>query len=242
MTPSRRRIPASHPRGCGTIRAALHFILSARGRIKRKAYFAGNAMQVLEILKRSIDQVTDIGKRSSASLRRFLRQRRAHTALFRDDGAVPNNPKLPLVYYRSPVRLSDAADPAAVFEDLFESNGWRDSWRDSIYDYTHYHSATHEVLGVARGHARVRFGGRIGKVIELRAGDVAILPAGTGHQRLSASGDLLVVGAYPAGGRYDECRGSHKQHARARASIFRVPLPDKDPVYGAEGPLLDLWR
>jgi uncharacterized protein YjlB len=209
---------------------------------KGKPYLAGDAMQVLETLKRSIEQATDIGKRSSASLRRFLRQRRARTAWFQDDGTIPNNPRLPLVHYRSPVRLSEAADPAAEFEQLFESNGWSDSWRDGIYDYTHYHSATHEVLGVARGHARVRFGGRIGKVIELRAGDVAILPAGTGHQRLSATGDLLVVGAYPAGGHYDECRGSHKQHERARASISQVPLPAKDPVYGAKGPLLDLWR
>jgi uncharacterized protein YjlB len=199
-------------------------------------------MQVLETLKRSIEQVTGLGKWSAASLRRSLRRRRAHTALFRDDGAIPNNPKLPLVYYRSPVRLSDAADPAAVFEQLFESNGWSDSWRDSIYDYAHYHSATHEVLGVARGHARVRFGGRIGKVIELRAGDVAILPAGTGHQRVSGTSDLLVVGAYPPGGHYDECRGSQKQHRRARASISQVPLPAKDPVYGAGGPLLGLWR
>jgi uncharacterized protein YjlB len=85
-------------------------------------------------------------------------------------------------------------------------------------------------------------GGRIGKLIELRAGDVAVLPAGTGHQRVFGSPDLLVVGAYPPGGHYDECRGSHKQRERARASIPQVPLPDKDPVYGAEGPLLDPWR
>jgi uncharacterized protein YjlB len=203
---------------------------------------ARNAVQVLETLKRSIEQVTHLRKRSSGSLRRFLRRRRAHTALFRDDGSIPNNGSLPFVCYRSPVRLRDAADPAAVFEQLFESNGWTDSWRNGIYDYTHYHSATHEVLALARGRARVRFGGRIGKVIELRAGDVAILPAGTGHQRLWGSGDLLVVGAYAAGGHYDECRGSRKQHERARSSIALVPLPAKDPVYGAEGPLLDLWH
>jgi hypothetical protein len=33
-----------------------------------------------------------------------------------DDGVIPNNPKLPFVLYRSPVRLSVKFDPAAVFE------------------------------------------------------------------------------------------------------------------------------
>ena len=83
----------------------------------------------------------------------------------------------------------------------------------------HYHSGTHEVLGIARGHARVRFGGRNGKIVALRAGDVVILPAGTGHQRVSASRDLLVVGAYTAADQYDECKGSPEEHARALQSI-----------------------
>ena len=90
------------------------------------------------------------------------------------------------------------------------------------------------MLGIARGHARVRFGGRKGKIVALRTGDVAILPAGTGHQRISASRDLLVVGAYPPSGRYDECKGSRAEHARALRSIPKVGLPAKDPVYWAD--------
>src|SRR5207247_1410621 len=132
--------------------------------------------------------------------------------------------------------------PAAVLEELFKSNGWVDSWRDGVYDYVHYHSRTHEVLGVARGQARVRFGGNSGKIVALQAGDVAILPAGTGHQRISASKDFLVVGAYPASSTYDECTGSAEDRERALKSIAKVPIPAKDPVYGAQGPLRDLWR
>jgi uncharacterized protein YjlB len=199
-------------------------------------------MYLLETLKKTFEQVTGAGKPSSASLQRFIRRRKAHATTFEDDGAIPNNPRLPFIHYRSPVRLAHAQDPAAVFEQLFEANGWTGSWRNGIYDFLHYHSGTHEVLGIARGHARVRFGGDSGKIVALRAGDVAILPAGTGHQRVSASRDLLVVGAYPSVGEYDECKGSRSEHERAVKSIARVPPPARDPVYGAAGPLLDLWK
>jgi uncharacterized protein YjlB len=67
-----------------------------------------------------------------------------------------------------------------------------------------------------------------------------VLPAGTGHQRLAASKDLLVVG--PASGSYDECRTSAAEHDRALTTIPKVALPRKDPVYGRDGPLMRLWR
>jgi uncharacterized protein YjlB len=88
----------------------------------------------------------------------------------------------------------------------------------------------------------VRFGGNKGEELEVEAGDVAVLPAGTGHQRLSSTPDLLVIGAYPPGGHYDLCRGTSAEHARALATIARVPLPATDPVLGADGPLVRLWQ
>ena len=57
--------------------------------------------------------------------------------------------------YKSVVRLPESLDPAAVFEELFETNRWGDFWRDGIYNYDHYHSRTHEVLGIARGSGKV---------------------------------------------------------------------------------------
>ena len=135
----------------------------------------------------------------------------------------------------------ESLDPAAVFEQLFESNGWGDSWRDGIYNYDHYHSRTHEVLGIARGSGKVQFGGLKGRTIVLKAGDVAILPAGTGHQCLKASDDFLVVGAYPATGTYDECT-SFEDRKKALISVPKTARPRKDPVYGKDGPLLRAWR
>ena len=202
----------------------------------------GKAMYLLETLKKTFETMTGAGRPSHTSLEASVTPRTPHTTMFRDDGVIPNNPKLPFIHYLGVVALPEGGDPAAVFEELFERNGWGNSWRNGIYDYVHYHSGTHEVLGIARGHARVRFGGNSGKVVDLREGDVVILPAGTGHQSLDASKDLLVIGAYPPNGIYDECRGSRQEHERALESIPKVHLPAKDPVYGADGPLMDAWN
>jgi uncharacterized protein YjlB len=160
--------------------------------------------------------------------------------MFKDDGIIPNHARWALVVYRGAVSLPGNLDPAAIMEDLFDENGWSGSWRNGIYDYVHYHSRIHEVLGIARGQGMVRFGGNKGKTVQLKAGDVAILPAGTGHQRLTASSDFLVVGAYPPSGTYDECTKS-EDHERALKTIPKVGRPRKDPVYGSKGPLLSVW-
>jgi uncharacterized protein YjlB len=162
--------------------------------------------------------------------------------LYQDDGAIPNNPTLPFLVYPKAIDLSGRIDPAVVIEETFQTNGWNDNmWRNGVYPFPHYHSMIHEAIGIACGRVRVRFGGRNGREIDLEPGDVAVLPAGTGHQRVSAGGDLLVVGAYPPSGRYNLCRGSRAEHARALKSIPLVPMPESDPVYGADGPLVALW-
>ena len=47
---------------------------------------------------------------------------------------------------------------------------------------------------------------------------------------------------YPPSGEYDECAPLPEHHARALKSIPKVPVPAKDPVYGAGGQLRDLWH
>ena len=162
--------------------------------------------------------------------------------MFADDGSIPNNPRLPFLLYRGAIDLSGTPDPEQVIEKTFARHGWGDMWRNGIYPYVHYHSRIHEALGVARGRAKVRFGGAGGEVLELAGGDVVVLPAGTGHQCLWAGPELCVIGAYPKSGEYDLCRGSKAEHAKAKASIPHVPLPDSDPVHGPDGPLPRLWR
>ena len=162
--------------------------------------------------------------------------------MFKDDGKVPNNPALPALVYKAAVDFG-GSDPARAIENLFARNGWgHGQWRNGIYPFVHYHSQIHEVLGIAAGKARVRFGGQHGEELEVAAGDVAVLPAGTGHQRLASTPDLLVIGAYPPHGQYDLCRGTSAEHARARETIPRVPVPETDPLFGAGGPLTRLWR
>lgn len=161
--------------------------------------------------------------------------------LFRDDGNIPNHPTWPMIVYRGVLRL-DASDPASTAEQLFTQNGWQGTWRNGIFDFHHYHSTAHEVLAICRGRATVRFGGEQGETLTVQAGDVALLPAGTGHKRLSPSGDLLVVGAYPPGQAPDLCRGNPSERPGVLATIPQVALPDTDPVCGSMGPLLQYWK
>src|ERR1700682_376405 len=111
--------------------------------------------------------------------------------VFADDGLVPNNP-MPCLVYKAAVDV-DNAHPEKTIEALFGANGWGAMWRNGVYDYPHYHATVHEALGVARGRARARFGGEHGQGSEIAPGAVAILPAGTGHQCISASRDFCVV-------------------------------------------------
>ncbi|MBZ9942238.1 cupin [Mesorhizobium sp. BR1-1-13] len=198
-------------------------------------------MSILESAKKIVEKMTGWQRPSSDDFDRLVRSPKANTFGFEDDGIIPNHPSWPLIVYRGVAMLPADFDPAAIFEDLFARNGWQGSWRNGIYDYVHYHSRIHEVLGIARGTGKVQFGGKRGRSLTIKAGDVAILPAGTGHECLDASDDFLVVGAYPPDGTYNECSSS-EDHACAVKTVPKVAKPRQDPVYGGDGPLIDLWK
>lgn len=157
-----------------------------------------------------------------------------------DGGGAPNNPSLPLLVYRGALETGPGC--AEACEALFAANGWRGAWRNGIYAQHHYHSTAHEVLGVTAGSVRVRLGGEGGATVELRAGDVVVIPAGVAHKNEGASPDLLVVGAYPVGQSPDMCSPATQERGRTVRNIRAVPLPAGDPVSGKAGPLPQRWR
>jgi uncharacterized protein YjlB len=200
-----------------------------------------DSMPMFEDIKRGAERVTGVRKPAKEELSDLVRAKKPKMLRFKDDGFIPNHPAWPVLIYSAAVRLPLNRDPAAVLEVLFESNDWGDMWRGGIYDFVHYHSRIHEALAVARGKARLQLGGPFGEIVTVKAGDVAVLPAGTGHQCIAASKAFLAVGAYPPSGTYDECKNV-EQRKRAKLTISKVARPDRDPVYGADGPLLKLWR
>lgn len=198
-------------------------------------------MTALETIKTVAEKVTGIGRPKRSDLKSLVRARKAVTLYFEDDGIVPNHPRWPLIVYRGAIVMREGLDPASIIEEVLSRNGWGRSWRNGIYDYVHYHSRVHEVLGVARGAATVEFGGLRGRKLKLKAGDVVVLPAGTGHRRIDASSDFLVVGAYPPSGTYDVCTTSEDRN-HALKTVRRVPRPRRDPLYGARDGLVSLWK
>ena len=130
----------------------------------------------------------------------------------------------------------DAADGADAARALFAAHGWGGSWVDGVFDFHHFHSTSHEALAVVAGAATLELGGPQGEAFDVAAGDVLVLPAGTGHRRATARDGFTVVGAYPAGQEdYDLLRGESAEEVEAaRRRIAALPAPPEDPV-GGEG-------
>ncbi|MGI8909157.1 MAG: cupin domain-containing protein [Rubrobacteraceae bacterium] len=167
--------------------------------------------------------------------------RGVQTHEFEDDGRIPNNPELPLLVY--PGALSGFDDPDATFRGMLKENGWGGAWRDGVFPYHHYHSTSHEVLAVVGGGASLTFGGGSGVTLEVEAGDVVVIPAGVGHKNDGSRDGFSVIGAYPRGQEsWDLRTGEPDERPEILENIRNVPLPEKDPVFGEEGPLLEHWR
>ncbi|MCM3708299.1 MULTISPECIES: cupin domain-containing protein [Cytobacillus] len=159
------------------------------------------------------------------------------TMLLADDGQIPNNQGLPVIIYRAVFK-----EQTDEIETSFNRHQWTGSWTGGVYDYHHYHSNTHEVLGVKAGQATVLIGGDQGERLEISQGDVILLPAGTGHKKIESSPDFKVVGAYPGGTSPNMMRQDPSDRVQALAAINAVPVPQMDPVYGEEGPMLAEWK
>ena len=149
---------------------------------------------------------------------------------------IPNNPWFPVLIYHD---VDAAAAGARSVRALFAQHGWGGSWVDGVFGFHHFHSTSHEALAVVAGRATLELGGPQGRRFDVSAGDVLVLPAGTGHRRASSDPGFTVVGAYPAGQEdYDVLRGDDPDEVEAaRARIAALGPPPQGPV-GGEG----LWR
>ncbi len=159
---------------------------------------------------------------------------------FEDDGVIPNS-KYPVLHYMD-VFPSGTENMDTLMEQRFAMNQWSNAWRNGVYPYHHYHSITHEVVGIYNGSAVLQLGGKNGKEIDVQAGDVLVIPAGVGHKKISADADFRVLGAYPGGSDYDLIDADPSEKADAIRRISTVPLPEADPVLGAKQGLCRLWK
>jgi uncharacterized protein YjlB len=158
--------------------------------------------------------------------------------LLPDDGTFPNS-KWPLIIYSKVFEEDPTADD---IKNLFQSNQWSNCWQNGIYSYHHYHSITHEVMGVCRGSCEALFGGDAGVLVTLRCGDFVIVPAGVAHKNLGSQNEFICVGAYPNGKEFDINYGKVNERPLVDANISALPVPDLDPVFGNLGKLHRYWR
>jgi uncharacterized protein YjlB len=149
---------------------------------------------------------------------------------------VPNNPAHPAVIARN--ALGGTHDDRSV-RGLMERNGWGGTWTYTVFDYHHFHPDAFEALAVASGSATLMLGGPQGETVEVRAGDVMILPPGFGHRRIDMRDDFQICGAYPEGQEdYTVIRGSDGYDEAMLRQIAGVGKPRTDPVWGGDGALL----
>ena len=157
-----------------------------------------------------------------------------------ENDTFPNNPTLELCILKQ-VFPPNADNLVDLIEQCFQKNDWPPAWRNGLYDIHHYHSTAHEALGIYSGWIRGCFGGPGGIVQTASAGDVIIIPAGVSHKNVGQSANFRVVGAYPDGQPWNMKYGQPGERPQVDKEIHQVTLPRTDPVYGAGGPLLNIW-
>jgi uncharacterized protein YjlB len=161
------------------------------------------------------------------------------TRIFEPSGGIPNS-RLPAIIYRDALP-ADAREGRAACA-LLSANGWGGNWLYGVYPFWHFHTKGHEVLACAAGRARLGLGGEEGIEVEVRQGDVCMLPAGVGHRCLESSGDFQMAGGYPPGQQGDIVRPGDVGEEEARNAIDALPLPSTDPLSGKADGVVELWR
>ena len=157
---------------------------------------------------------------------------------FKDDGKIPNS-DFPLLLYRDTIPKGQE-NSSQWYRKQFAAQNWTNSWTNGIYSFHHYHSTSHEVLGIFSGSALLHLGGEKGTKIEVKKGDIIVIPAGVGHKKISGN-NLGVVGAYPDGRNWDLLRGYKGERPEADKNIQSLPVPSTDPFLGQNDGLVKMW-
>ncbi|KZF23472.1 hypothetical protein L228DRAFT_246244 [Xylona heveae TC161] len=162
-------------------------------------------------------------------------------------GLIPNTSiqNKPLLIYKGAFRGSGNTVSASAIESHLSSVGIvSPQWRYTMYSTTHFHSTTHEILCIAEGRAKLCFGGEQnpGRLdADVKAGDVVVVPAGVGHRLMTdVDGGFEMVGSYPRGAKsWDMCYGTEEEKGKIER-IKELGWFGKDPVYGEEGPAVNV--
>ena len=187
------------------------------------------------------------------------------TYCFAPTAHVPNS-TFPVLIYREVLSPSDAT--ALKFRDALEKNHWKQGGVFKTFKAHHFHSVTHECYAVFSGSSRLLLGrGPLddpdaGKEVDLRAGDMIVLPSGVAHCSLSSDGDYEYLGLYPevsplfrlywptrsnevsqGSPKWDNnfCKADASETEEKAKKAGAVPVPQFDPVYGEDGPLVQIW-
>lgn len=155
--------------------------------------------------------------------------------------AIPNTSlqNKPLLIYHEAFQSPSASKVEAHLQSV---GVVEPQWRYTMYSQSHFHSTAHEVLSIVSGSAKCCFGhednpDRVEPV--LSKGDVVVVPAGVSHRLLEDYGGFQMVGSYPVGKNWDMCYGKAEEEEKVQG-ISKLGWFEKDPIYGSEGPCLDV--
>ncbi|KAL4955434.1 hypothetical protein BDW69DRAFT_204522 [Aspergillus filifer] len=159
---------------------------------------------------------------------------------------TPNNP-LPVLHYQNVLPEPRTEEAATEF---LTANKWekRGTW-GAVWT-SHFHPNSHECYGVFQGSSTLLLGAagedgtdNVGLRVTVHTGDAIVLPAGTGHSSVESTDDYRYIGVYPEG-----CPRWRNEFGKTRIDeqtfsdeIAGVGYPEEDPVYGKDGPLMQLW-
>lgn len=170
-----------------------------------------------------------------------LRRTNPDIFYFKDDGITPNS-QLPVLIYRG--LFNDSYESCEDWlEENFTKNGWARTCHKPLLEFYHYHSNTHEVLGVCEGSGYIQLAAKNGVRTEIEKGDVVLIPAGVGHFCINHSEDFKLVAGYPAAVVPDVRRATQEERETALENLRSVAMPDFDPILGAEdGGVQKFWN